>query len=127
MKKTVKKKAKTTTVTETKSKEVEKNLETLEQKENPENETVDTVETVETVQESTVDNNSQVSDKKTACDSCEIEEDFDFVQVKVKGNEYSVVSQGFTKEQEKAIAMTIFQMRNKFELGTNFSANIRRR
>ncbi len=103
----------------TAKKKVTKSKETIVSKENLES------KVVETTQESTT-NNSQVSDKNVSCDCCETEEIFDFVRVRVKGNEYSVSSLGFTKEQEKAIAMTMFQMKNRFGLETDFTVNVRK-
>lgn len=51
---------------------------------------------------------------------------YDYVTVKVDGNNCSVSSKGFTKEEEKAIAMTMFQMRNRFGLESNFIVELRK-
>lgn len=51
---------------------------------------------------------------------------YDYVTVKVDGNNCSASSKGFTKEEEKAIAMTMFQMRNRFGLESNFIVELRK-
>ncbi len=87
-------------------------------------------EITETVEKSVISENTcQVSDKNKSCDCCEAPEElsFDFIQIHVKGNGWSINSKGFTEEQEKAIAMTMFQMRNRFGLETEFSVQIRKR
>lgn len=51
---------------------------------------------------------------------------YDYVTVKVDGNNCSASSKGFTKEEEKAIAMTMFQMRNRFGLESKFTVELRK-
>lgn len=88
---------------------------------------IEPIEQETVVEESTVSkkNVSEVGQKDCAEASSE-ELSYDYVTVKVDGNNCSVNSKGFTKEQEKAIAMTMFQMRNRFGLESNFTVNVRK-
>ncbi len=129
MKKNDKKKGLRKDFVESKEIVIEEPVESTESTDSPE-----VVEENSVVEEHTtiVADSCQVSDKETVCESCDCcevpeEVSYDFVDITVKGNDCLVNSKGFTKEQEKAISMTIFQMRNKFGLGSNFSVEVRKR